>query len=429
MSDGAHDLLVRGIAALKAKELREAGFYLDLVLTNDPDLQQRIEAWLGLCEISMDPKEQRNLLEEVLSNDPNEARARRKLAILDGKLKPDEIVDPDHLVQPAADTQEANDPKRFICPKCGGRMTYTPDGRALTCDYCRSRQSLNAPSQKSQQSPEQDFLLAMATSSAHFSPVVQRTFSCKGCGARFLLPADQMTLNCPYCKSSYVVENKETFEMIPPAGLIPFEIDEEHARQALKNWLQKNLPEQPVHVIPGTGLYVPVWSFELIGQLTWRCRVYKNKQWYDETGERPILSHDILVNATRNLKVCEPEFLYEFSPDKIVPYDERYLANWPAETYQISMADASLDARQFVLTTEHEQVRRSFMVQIQDLTLNPANLSVDTYKLLLFPLWITQYIYENQSYQIIINGQNGSIHGQKPPGRVVQWLDKLIGKE
>ena len=68
------------------------------------------------------------MLESILANDPTEARARRKLAILDGKLKPDEIVDPDHLAQPPPDTQEANDPKRFICPKCGGRMTYTPDG-------------------------------------------------------------------------------------------------------------------------------------------------------------------------------------------------------------------------------------------------------------------------------------------------------------
>jgi hypothetical protein len=101
MSESAHDLLVRGIAALKAKEMREASFYLDRVLTNEPDLQQSIEAWLGLCEISTDPVEQRNLLESVLSNDPTEGRARRKLAILDGKLKPDEIIDPDHLTQPA----------------------------------------------------------------------------------------------------------------------------------------------------------------------------------------------------------------------------------------------------------------------------------------------------------------------------------------
>ena len=183
MSDSAHDLLVRGIAALKAKEYQEANFYLDRVLTNEPDIQESIEARLGLCEISTDPKEQRNLLEDILSNDPTEARARRKLAILDGKLKPDEIVDADHLVQPAQNTQEANDPKRFVCPKCGGRMTFLPDGKSLTCEYCQSRQELNSNSHNSQQSSEQDFFLAMATSRAHFSPVVQRTFSCKGCGA------------------------------------------------------------------------------------------------------------------------------------------------------------------------------------------------------------------------------------------------------
>jgi len=426
MSESAHDLLVRGIAALKAKDLREANFYLDRVLTNDPDLQQSIEAWLGLCEISPNPTEQRNLLETILANDPTEARARRKLAILDGKLKPDEIVDPDHLVQPAPDIQEANDPKRFTCPKCGGRMTYSPDGKSLTCEYCQRRESLNAPSQETNNLPEKDFFLSMATSSAHFSPVVQRTFSCQGCGARFLIPANQMTLKCPYCNSSYVVENRATFEMIPPAGLIPFEINEEQAKEALRNWLPKNLPERPIHVIPGTGLYVPIWSFNLTGQITWRCQLYKNKMWVDEHGDRPILYQDILVNATKNLKEFKPEFLGEFSHDKIVPYDDRFLANWPAETYQIPMADGSLEARQAVLVIEHKQVKRSFMYTIRDLELNTSGMSVDSFKLLLFPFWVTRYTYESQTYQIIINGQNGAVHGQKPPGQVLQWLDKLI---
>jgi hypothetical protein len=151
--------------------------------------------------------------------------------------------------------------------------------------------------------------------------------------------------------------------------------------------------------------------------------------WNDEHGDRPILYQDILVNATKNLKECEPEFLREFSHDKIISYDVRYLANWPAETYQIPMADASLEARQSVLTIEYEQVRCSFMYQIRDLELNTSGMSVDPYKLLLFPFWVTRYTFESQSYQIIINGQNGAIHGQRPPGRVVQWLDKLIGKE
>ncbi|HMD89580.1 MAG TPA: hypothetical protein VKF38_10495 [Anaerolineaceae bacterium] len=343
-------------------------------------------------------------------------------------MKPEEIVDPDHLAQPAPSTQEANDPKRFVCPKCGGHMTYSPDGKSLVCEYCQSRQTLNAPSRNSQQLNEQDFFLTMATSQAHFSPIVKRTFSCQGCGAKFLLPADQMTLTCPYCKSSYIVENKETFEMIPPAGIIPFEIDEDHAKQALKIWLHKNLPDKSVHVFPGIGLYVPIWSFELTGQITWRCKVYKNKMWYEEQGEQPILYHDILVNATRNLKECAPEFLHEFPLAKIVSFDDRYLANWLAETYQIAMADASLDARQAVLAIETEQIKRNFMNQNQDLELNSSGMSVATYKLLLFPFWVTQYSFENQYYQIIINGQNGLVKGQRPPGRVEQWLDKLIGK-
>ena len=45
MSQSARDLLVHGIAAAKAKDLREAHFYLEWVLQTDADRRQQIDAW------------------------------------------------------------------------------------------------------------------------------------------------------------------------------------------------------------------------------------------------------------------------------------------------------------------------------------------------------------------------------------------------
>ena len=56
-----------------------------------------MEACYWLSEVSDDPTEKRSLLEEILANNFGDARARRKLAILDGKIKPEEIVDPDNF--------------------------------------------------------------------------------------------------------------------------------------------------------------------------------------------------------------------------------------------------------------------------------------------------------------------------------------------
>lgn len=141
MSDGVHDLLVRGIAASKADEKTEARKYLEWALRLDPTCEQSIQAWYWLSEISDDPSEKRYYLEMILIADQNYQPARRSLAILEGRLHPEEVVNPDHLPAPQVQGQQEANAWRIVCPQCGGRLTYTPDGRSLWCEFCEARQS------------------------------------------------------------------------------------------------------------------------------------------------------------------------------------------------------------------------------------------------------------------------------------------------
>jgi tetratricopeptide (TPR) repeat protein len=132
MSDSVRDLLVRGIAAAKAGERQEAFRYLEWALNLDATSEQRIQAWYWLSECSEDAEEKRYYLQQVLCVDPNCQPARRGLAVLEGRLKPEEIVDANRL--PGVHLQAGADARRFVCPTCGGRLTYTPDGKSLTSD-------------------------------------------------------------------------------------------------------------------------------------------------------------------------------------------------------------------------------------------------------------------------------------------------------
>jgi hypothetical protein len=187
MSDSARDLLVRGIAAAKAGEKWEARRYLEWALRMEADAQQELEALYWLSEISTDPSEKRNLLEKILLSAPNNARARRKFALLTGALKADEVVDPDRMERPTGETREVDDPRRFICPQCGGRMTFAPDGQSLTCEFCDSQQNIKSTSPGGNHYVERDFVLALATARGHLHPVNARTFHCEGCGVEFQL--------------------------------------------------------------------------------------------------------------------------------------------------------------------------------------------------------------------------------------------------
>ena len=46
--------------------------------------------------------------------------------------------------------------------------------------------------------------------------------------------------------------------------------------------------------------------------------------------------------------------------------------------------------------------------------------------LILLPVWMTKYRYQEAIYDVVINGENCVVQGQTPPGKVKRWLRKLL---
>jgi DNA-directed RNA polymerase subunit RPC12/RpoP len=451
MSDSARDLLSRGIAAAKAKDKEEARFYLQWMLRIDADRQQKAQAWLWLSEVAEEPAEKRNCLEEVLALDPANHSARRGLAILDGRLDPKEIIDPDR--PPAASPPEAVQAvttQRFICQKCGGRMGFQPDGKSLRCEYCGDELTLLAAMNAGAMVQEHDFTVAMATAKGHSSPVGMNSFECQGCGASFLLASSVLSLNCSYCGSAHVVQLTETRTLIPPEGLIPFQVPQKQARQAFQHWFKDEGLQGKVKVTPLRGVYLPGWTFDLSGEVRWQCQVYRDeapsvdvggiqvslggsrhsRRLVREEGSHLVSEDDILVPASHRLPA---ELLMEeaecFVLKDTLPYDETYLADWPAEVYQISVSDASLVARRVALQKARKFVSTrvsASLGNVQELQLNSSGIVIESYKLILLPLWVARYRHEETIYHVLVNGQTGKVRAQMPHGRLRRFLDSLI---
>ena len=100
MTEYDNDLLREGILHFKVKEYDLARNYFKRALENADDLQTRAQANFYLSQLTDDPVRKRNYLEETLAIDMTHPEARRLLAILDGKLKAGEIVNPDALPTP-----------------------------------------------------------------------------------------------------------------------------------------------------------------------------------------------------------------------------------------------------------------------------------------------------------------------------------------
>ena len=138
----------------------------------------------------------------------------------------------------------------------------------------------------------------------------------------------------------------------------------------------------------------------------------RRREWLPARGDHPLLRGNVLVLAAGAWpEPCLPA-LAAFDLGQVAPYDEAYLANWPAETYQLAVGDASLQARQRVLQEEQASIRAQLGGQVRDLTFNSAGMIVDAFRLLLLPVWMVTMTIGGKKAQAVVNGQNGDVFGE-----------------
>ena len=433
-SDYGKELLRSGIIEAKAGHRDAARRYLDRAayMSNDQDVLA--EAWFWMSRVVDDTAEKRKALENCLANDLGHARARRALAVLDGKLKADEIVDPDKLPL-APEGLRAAHADRFMCPKCGGRMSFAPDGGSLVCEYCSRNQKFAAQPGTAN---EKDFIIAMATARGHGKPLNQQVFHCEGCGCEFILPPNQISSTCVYCGSPHVVNWESQEELLAPDGIIPHAFDQQRAIQHLIKWLEDNgiQPEKKVDL--PRGLYLPLWTFDLGGMLNYVGEKvedseiqfgHKYQRMIRVKDSYPVQVNDLPIPAARKLSAVFLKLILTFELRAVKPYEPGYLANWPAEVYDIPMAEASLDARARGLT-HYKNDLPNLIAPVKLISMSSANMTIESFRLILLPVWMIELPFNGREHLILINGWNGEVRSdlseKKESGGLMDWLEDLL---
>lgn len=440
--DYGRDLLKTGIIEAKAGHKESARRYLDRAAYMSRDHDVMAEAWYWMALVVDDPQEKRTAIENCLAHDLQHARARRMLAVLDGKLKEDEIIDPDQL-PPAPEGLRAADADRFMCPKCGARMSFAPDGQSLVCDYCTRHQALGFSPKPA---AEKDFVVAMATARGHGKPLKEQVFHCEGCGSEFLLPPSQISANCIYCDSPHVVNWENTDDLLAPDGVLPHQFSRRQAVKYLVDWVEKNGIQPEKRMEMPRGLYLPLWTFDIGGEIEYTGEVYENDgdgnviTFVGSSRQRkvkrrvsdsyPVLLDDLPIPASRKPSAVFVELIPTFDLKPVQPYDPRFLADWPAEVYDIPLAEASLDARgQAYAKLKRELPRRIAPARL--VHASSARMAVESFKLVLLPVWMTELPFGGRTHLVLINGQNGTVASDLPDRKekkrgLMDWLGDLL---
>ena len=109
--------------------------------------------------------------------------------------------------------------------------------------------------------------------------------------------------------------------------------------------------------------------------------------------------------------------LYPFELSALVSYEPSFLAGWQALNYDISLQTAwdsvksemSEAARQACRAQIHSAHVRNFSML--------ADFADETWRYILLPVYAAAYRFEDQTYQVLVNGQSGVVAGQKP----IEW--------
>ena len=445
MSDEQYfeELLRDGITALKGGDR-----HLARSLLQRATMVKAVDArpWLWLSGTTDDLNEQRQLLEKAIAADPSNPTAVRGLAMLRAKMSGAPApapINPPAAPAAALAPNAAQPPKvldaqaqTFLCPKCGGHMSFNVQKGDLTCEFCGYIQVTDK--RLAADAGEVAIGFVLPTQRAHRWAEAQHRISCERCGALTLLPPTLKADQCPYCGSNRLLESAETVELVDPQAIALIKIDENDAYARVRKWLTKGFFAPGDLSLRAGGLrlrpaYYPVWTFDGTLEVSWVCEVNAGSrdhpQWVTRNGVESEVFDDIIVPGMKALKLPELMAVEPFNLKDVVEFRPEYVAGWPALSYDRPLSDASLQARERVI----KSVQSGLMYSIEageskrNVRTGAGQWSGITFKHLLLPLWTGTYRYQGKEYRLMLNGQTGKVAGKKPRDTVKVGASIFVG--
>ncbi|MGC8827819.1 MAG: hypothetical protein ACP5TV_12555 [Anaerolineae bacterium] len=414
--------LTTGIAAAKAGDTQQARLYLERVLRLQPSPEERVQALLYLQQIADDPVERRAYLEQILIFDPANPTARQELAILEGRLTRDQLRAPgtSEEVGPAQGP-EPMPSRRFICKNCGGIMRFDPWKGRLLCQYCGHTILPSEAVQAGCVVVEGDFLTTLPAEAGRRWQRQSYVVQCAGCGSSIILPEGQFSASCPFCGSPQVVHVELDPDVIPPHAILPFRVSQEQALAAVQGWLGSSwfAPadlRRSARLASIRRAYLPFWAFDFIGTVKWNALVQSGSEWVPTVDALSIFEENVLVPASSSVPASLFEQAMDFDLHELEPFAEEKLAGWPAELYRISLADASIRARERVTHMVRERIAGQLFPgqDIRSLSVSTHTVNIDRFQHLLLPFWLLSYRYRDKTWHVVVNGQTGKAAGELP---------------
>ncbi len=280
------------------------------------------------------------------------------------------------------------------CPSCGASLEYNIETQNWKCKHCRK-----------------EYELSEVKKIKHSSRKNINELVCPTCNAKLIVNDNIISTKCIYCRNDVIVE-KTKDKICVPDKIIPFRIGKKDIKRILKEYTKdkKLLPDTfdiTKYANDAQGIYIPFWLFTNKYKVTARSGgkiVKKAELTFDH------IPYDANKHLDNNLtKSIEP-----YNYKDLTNFEASYLAGFIAQKYDIESQEC------------RKEIKERCAMSIEELLSNPKSkhavnndlvhetLIDEKVEYALLPLWLLDIEYNNDNYQIVINGQTGKITGQLP---------------
>jgi predicted RNA-binding Zn-ribbon protein involved in translation (DUF1610 family) len=338
--------------------------------------------------------------------------------------------------------------KEYKCPACGGSVKFDSSTQTMKCPYCDTEFEIAVLEeyQKETASPAEDNHKWGTDDQETWEESdlnALTTGSCPSCGAELMGDKNTVAMVCPCCGNAQIV-SKRLSGMLKPNYVIPFVLDKNAAKNALKAFYQKkrllpNFFKEENHVNNMQGIYIPFWLFDAKVQAHIRYKATKKKSWsdssfnYTQTDTYSVIRdgglgfEKVPVDGSEKMDDSYMDAIEPFDYSKMKDFETAYLSGYTAEKYDVDAEKSKERAVKRIKATVESEFVKS-VTGYASVTPESSNVNVEdgNANYALFPVWILNTKYRKENYIFMMNAQSGRLVGRLPidPARV--WKYRLM---
>lgn len=335
---------------------------------------------------------------------------------------------------------------QYKCPCCGGQIEFDSASQNMKCPYCDTEYEVETLKSfddvlNKEQGDNMTWETNAGTEWAEGETDGMRVYSCNSCGGEIVADATTAASSCPFCDNPVVMMGQFT-GALKPDYVIPFKLDKEAAKKALKKHYEgkRLLPKvfkNENHIDEIKGVYVPFWLFDADADANVRYKATRIRCWssgdYDftETSFYSVLRagnigfERVPVDGSTKMADDLMESIEPFDFKDAVDFQTAYLSGYLADKYDV-------DSEQSI-TRANDRIKRStenaFASTVQGYTsVMPEHTSIQLQngkaKYALYPVWLLNTTWKGKKYTFAMNGQTGKFVGDLPvdKGAYKRWL-------